>query len=344
MEQLRIERVAFGGAGIGRRAEGMICFVPFTIPGELVSVQVTREKKSYAEANLIEVLEPSSDREQPRCPVFGRCGGCHYQHIKYERQLQIKQSQVVEAFQRIAKLEVEVSEPRPSPEIWAYRNRITVHTRQGQTGFFAPASRRVVPIDSCPIASDQINQQLQTYLGKRPRDGEKVFREPQPYKGFTQVNPNAAAILLETVLEHALSGGKFVDAYCGAGFFTQPLSERFQETVGIEWSSDAVAAAARHASATTRYIEGNVAEHLADELAGASLLVLDPPAAGCGEPVMKLVAESNLPDMIYVSCNPSTLARDIRLLGDQYRVESVVPVDMFPQTAEIEVVCKLKRM
>src|SRR6476646_6650405 len=102
--QLTITDVAFGGKGVARH-EGKVYFVPFTIPGEEVSARVMRQKKNFGEAELLKVEKPAADRVAPRCPYFGLCGGCSYQHISYPRQLELKAAQVEQTLRRVGRLE-----------------------------------------------------------------------------------------------------------------------------------------------------------------------------------------------------------------------------------------------
>src|SRR5438876_3678570 len=157
---LKIEDIAFGGKGVGR-AQGKAVFVPYTIEGELVSAEVVREKKQFAEAELVEVKESSPHRVEPQCPYFGRCGGCAYQHVSYEHQLAIKWRQVRDALQRIGKLkDVPMRPIIPSPKQYAYRNRITVHAQDGVIGFFRRDSHQLIDIEHCPISTDEVNHAL----------------------------------------------------------------------------------------------------------------------------------------------------------------------------------------
>src|SRR5689334_5367182 len=157
---LRIEDIAFGGKGVGRE-RGKAVFVPYTIEGEMVSAEIVREKKQFAEAELVELKQHSPNRIPPQCPYFGACGGCAYQHIDYEHQLAIKWRQVRDALQRIGKLkDVPMRPIISSPRPYAYRNRITVHALGGVIGFFRRDSNRLVDIGRCPIARDEVNSAL----------------------------------------------------------------------------------------------------------------------------------------------------------------------------------------
>jgi len=174
---LKIEDVAFGGKGVARE-QGKAVFVPYTIEGELVSAEIVREKKQFAEAELIEVKERSPDRVEPQCPYFGRCGGCGYQHISYEHQLAIKWRQVRNALQRIGKLkDVPMRPIIPSPKQYAYRNRITVHAEDGVVGFFRRDSHRLIDIECCPISREEVNRALaELREQKHVRDGHYSLR------------------------------------------------------------------------------------------------------------------------------------------------------------------------
>jgi 23S rRNA (uracil1939-C5)-methyltransferase len=340
---LVVEQVTFGGQGLGRLETGKVCFVPRVIPGERVTARILRERKSYAEAELVEVLEASPDRVKPKCPVFGKCGGCQYQHISYERQLAIKRDQVADVLRRLGGIEnAEVEPTVASAKDFSYRNRITVHVRKGAVGFFGARSQNVVDVKQCPIATDTVNAMLAELRKTRLRDGEYPLREPGEFRGFRQVNDFAADALVDAVTEMAAPGGALlVDAYCGAGFFASRLKHLFGLTIGIEWSTDAIRQAKEKAGDTERYLLGDVKLHLAEALAAATAdgttVLLDPPSEGVDPVVADMLVARQPARVIYVSCNPSTLARDLRRLSAKYRVVRARPVDMFPQTAEIEV-------
>jgi len=134
--EFKIEDVAFGGKGVARDA-GKAVFVPLTIDGERVTATIVREKKQFAEAEVVELIESSPHRVIPKCPYFGECGGCCYQHISYEHQLELKARQVEQAMRRIGRLATPPMRPIvPSPLPYGYRNRITVHAQDNVVGFY----------------------------------------------------------------------------------------------------------------------------------------------------------------------------------------------------------------
>jgi len=343
---LEINDLAFGGKGVGR-VDGIACFVPGVIDGEKVRVRVHKVKSRLMEAGLLEVIEPSPHRVEAPCPVFLKCGGCAYQHIDYPHQLKIKENQLREALRRLGGLIDPPVQPMiASPEQYAYRNRITVHVKDGQVGFFAEGSNRVVPVAKCLIASDEVTLGFQDLLKSRPRDGNYLIGEKKRYGGFRQVNNAVAEILKKTVREAVRSAAGapinelLVDAYCGAGFFAHELQALFTKVIGIERSIASVAMASRQAAENEEYLAGDVEQMLQAALSAGSsagtVLLLDPPSEGLAELATETILERPPARIVYVSCNPATLARDAKRLSERYRMEQVTPLDMFPQTAEIE--------
>jgi tRNA/tmRNA/rRNA uracil-C5-methylase (TrmA/RlmC/RlmD family) len=360
---LTIEDIAFSGKGVGRE-QGKAVFVPYTIENETVSVEIVREKKQFAEAELVEVKQSSPDRVEPQCPYFGRCGGCVYQHISYEHQLAIKWRQVRDALQRIGKLkDVPMRPIIASPKHYGYRNRITVHAQDGVIGFFRRASHRLIDIERCPIARDEVNHAL-TELRAQPyvRDGHYTLRASANARIFSQTNDAVANALRDLVVDLVPANQQLlIDAYCGAGFFAKALIDKFERVIGIDWDRFAIAAAKEDATDKETYIAGNVQEELAKPSRNGALevadtnkgrsgdrrslvMIVDPPATGLSGEVRKAILDLSPMTLIYVSCNPPTLARDLRELQNSFNIESVTPLDMFPQTAEIEVVAHLRTM
>ena len=230
---LKIEDIAFGGRGVARE-QGKAVFVPYTIEHETVSAEIVREKKQFAEAELIDVKESSPHRVTPPCPYFGSCGGCAYQHIDYEHQLAIKWRQVRDVLQRIGKLkDIPMRPIIPSPEQYGYRNRITVHAQDGVIGFFRRDSHRLIDIERCAIARDEVNRAL-AELRAQPhvRDGHYTLRASSRPRVFSQTNDavaNALRDLIDTLA--APNQQLLIDAYCGAGFFAKALLDKFDRVI-----------------------------------------------------------------------------------------------------------------
>src|SRR6266536_2192529 len=342
---LKIEDIAFGGKGVARE-QGKAVFVPYTIESELVSAEIVREKKQFAEAEFVEVKQASPDRVEPQCPYFGRCGGCAYQHMSYEHQLAIKWRQVRDALQRIGKLkDVPMRPIIASPEQYGYRNRITVHAEEGVIGFFRRDSHRLIDIERCPISSDEVNRTL-TELRAQPyvRDGHYTLRASATTRVFSQTNDAVTNILRDLIVDLVPPNQELlIDAYCGAGFFAKALLDKFERVIGIDWDRFAIATAKENATEKETYIAGDVETELLRRLESrrSAMLIVDPPAPGLSANVRRAIVDLTPATVIYVSCNPPTLARDLRELQDNFTIDSVTPLDMFPQTAEIEVLVHL---
>jgi 23S rRNA (uracil1939-C5)-methyltransferase len=341
---LKIADIAFGGKGVGRE-NGKAVFVPFTIEDEAVTAEIVREKKQFAEAELVEVKESSLHRVTPECPYFGRCGGCAYQHIDYEHQLAIKWRQVRDALQRIGKLkDVPMRPIIPSAKQYGYRSRITVHAQDGVIGFFRRDSHRLIDIERCPISQDDVNHTL-AELRAQPqvRDGHYTLRASSRPRIFSQTNDAVASALCDLIVDLVPPNQDLlIDAYCGAGFFAKALLDKFERVIGIDWDKFAIDAARENATAKETYIVGDVEEALrSSAFPGSSAAIVDPPAPGLSASVRKAIADLAPPTLIYVSCNPPTLARDLKELQEKFTIDSVTPLDMFPQTAEIEVLAHL---
>lgn len=343
---LEITDVAYGGDGIARH-DGRVVFVPFTIPGEKIRVRITDVRRGWARAVVRQILEPSPDRVTPPCPYFMRCGGCAYQHIAYERQLALKAHQVSETLRRIGKIPSPPVEPtRSSPLEYHYRNRITVHVHPPTIGFHGVKSERIVDVDKCLLAEEAVQQALTHLRSKKYlHPGPATLRANRQHAGFRQVNDGAAKILASVVIEMAETGASCVDAYCGTGFFARKLASNFQRILGIDWDERAITAAREDAQSQEDYRVGDVEKLLPQTLEELpkSTVLLDPPSQGLSPAVIETLRNIQPPRLIYVSCDPATLARDIAKLSPAYQLVRAVPVDMFPQTASIETACLLHR-
>jgi 23S rRNA (uracil1939-C5)-methyltransferase len=252
----------------------------------------------------------------------------------------------------------------PSPRQYAYRNRITVHAQDGVIGFFWRDSHRLLDIERCPISREEVNRALaELREQKHVRDGHYTLRSASQPRVFSQVNDEVAQALQDLIIDQVPSNQDLlIDAYCGAGFFAKALLDKFERVIGIDWDRFAIAAAKQNASEKETYIAGDVEEELdkvgavhlnrpareTDKLTGRlrsiapTTIIMDPPATGLTEGVRKAISDLAPETLIYVSCNPPTLARDLKELQHRFAIDSVTPLDMFPQTAEVEVVTHLE--
>ena len=361
--RLVITDVAFGGEGVGR-ADQFVVFVPFVIPGEEAEVEIIEVKKQFARAKLLRVERPSPHRVVPPCPHFEVCGGCQYQHIDYATQLELKQKQIADLFERVGGFSSAVVAPViPCPRPYGYRNRLMIRSQWDKTrqrlniGFLRADSRLVVDLEECLIAEPALNEQIRHVRAHPPpKGGLKVVVRiaPEgwdvPRDSFFQNNFFQLPTLVETVRQRLrASGVRFlVDAHCGVGFFAIETADLMEAFVGVEIDQQAIRAARRNAAArgirNGEFIEGR-AELLFPEIlrrldAAASAILIDPPRIGCPAPGLEALREIRPAQVIYVSCHPATLARDLNVLcrDDVFELKSVTPLDMFPQTQHVECV------
>src|SRR5205809_3316627 len=282
---LKIEDVAFGGKGVARE-NGKAVFIPFTIDGETVSAEIVREKKQFAEAEVVDIRESSPHRALPQCPYFGRCGGCSYQHISYEHQLELKARQVEQAMRRIGRLAEPPMRPIiPSPLPYGYRNRVTVHAEDNVVGFYRRDFHAVMDIERCPIAAPEVNAALLELRAERVRDGHYTLRAHSGPRVFAQTNDKVAESLANLIAGILPGEGKLlIDAFCGAGFFSKRLAHQFERVVGIDWDRLAIEAAQKDAGTNEAYVAGEVTTELRSLLHQSDLsstaLIVDPPATG----------------------------------------------------------------
>jgi 23S rRNA (uracil1939-C5)-methyltransferase len=449
---LRIDQIAFGGSGVARH-DGLVVFVRGAIPGDSVRAQVTKKKKDYAEARIVSLLEPSPDRVFAPCPYSGHCGGCQWQHVRYQRQLEYKKGHVQEALARIGNLSgVPIHDPISSDSVFGYRNKMEfsfasrlwlpaedTDRKEGTLalGLHAPGTfYKVIDVEACLLIEEKGNEILRcvkkfakesglpaydlkthqgfwrfltlryspsfkewmvnivtheekrTFLEAWAQNLRKTFPEVKTLvnnitarrasiavgerervllgdgiitdrlgtylfhisaNSFFQTNSSGAFKLYQKVLEYAeLTGRETVlDLYSGTGTIPVFLARSSKLVIGMEITASAVGDAERNCRSNgienCSFILGDIRERLAGFRVKPDVLIIDPPRAGMHQEVLARAMELCAERIIYISCNPATLARDLGEMSRDYEASEIQPVDMFPHTYHIEVVAKLFR-
>jgi 23S rRNA (uracil1939-C5)-methyltransferase len=387
--------------------------VPAGLPGERVTIAVEappqprpgkrrhRWKPRPPRVWITEIHEASPLRVSTPCPVFGTCGGCQLQHMRYAAQLAWKHAVVRQLLNDGGKFhDPPLLETVPCDVPWHYRNhmRFSVN-RAGQAGLTARGTHRVLPLSNCPIAHEQINRALGV-LGQLPNERPQVLIRCgtatgqvliQPYprpevreqlaneglevrtetmeevllgetfrirpSSFFQTNTAQAEKMAQMVLHGLLNGRDdrtftVIDAYCGVGTFALLLARHVGKVIAIEESASAIKDAQWNLQNmqdvnNVEFMQGKVEDLLPSLALHVDGLVIDPPRAGCQRSVLDALASHPVARIVYVSCDPSTLARDLDILCHQhaaYSLHSVQPLDMFPHTAHIECVTVLERI
>jgi 23S rRNA (uracil1939-C5)-methyltransferase len=450
-----ITGLAFGGRGI-TRIDGMAVFVDQAVPGDRALIQITRKKKNFAEARLMQIIEPSADRVPAPCRYSGFCGGCTWQFLSYAKQLEYKRRHVAESLEHIAGIrDVPVHATIASPSVFGYRNKMEFTCtdrrwllpsemenqaldRSFALGLHVPGTfHKVIDTQECllqPAHGNRILEEIRRHLkssGKpvyglkshagfwrfamlrnsalsgrwmvnlvtasddsdalkplaerlltlfpeiasivnnvtarkagiavgefeRLAAGEACIRDrigrfefEISANSFFQTNTAAAVRLYETVVHYAGLNGQdtVIDLYSGTGTIPIFISEHCGKVVGIEIAASSVADAERNCRlngvSNCRFIRDDILPGLAAVAERPDVMIIDPPRVGMAADVVAQVLRLAPERIVYVSCNPATLARDLLVLKERYDVMEVQPVDMFPHTFHIEAVVRMARM
>lgn len=395
VNEIKIEKLVYGGDGLAR-LNGKVVLTPFVLPGETARVQTVQETAGMIRARLVEIIEPSPHRLPAPCPYFARCGGCHYQHAPYEKQVEWKRAILEEALRRIGKFEPPEEIVLVAGPPWEYRNRMQFHLRGGRIGLYQAGSHRLEPIEHCPISAPKINEALAVLrrMTKQERfpsflrslelftngaevqlnvletaghgvargffewcakwiPGAQAATLDYPaigetfrvgHRSFFQVNRFLIDSLVETALQGA-EGESAFDLYAGVGLFSLPLARRFRAVRAVESTRGAFADLKHNAERSGLPVEAAraTAESFLKSLERTPDFVLaDPPRSGLGHGVVRQLLRIRPPRITVVSCDPSTLARDMAaLVTGAYQIDALALVDLFPQTYHIEAVATL---
>jgi 23S rRNA (uracil1939-C5)-methyltransferase len=343
-----IEKLAYGGYGVGRH-QGKVVFVPFGLPGDEVEVDIYWDKERYAYGSITQILKPAKNRIAPQCPHFLKCGGCHWQHLPYEDQLQWKETLLKETLDHVGQIKTMTLNPIiPAPDPWHYRHRIQLHVgKHKEIGFYSAPGEPdgIVPIETCPIADDTINAALQTMdRDKAMALGSRIELVSDPKtQSFTQVNLAQNQNLIQTVLKFAqpfqTDPFNVLEFFAGNGNLSYPLANHGAHVTAVEQNKYE-----HEEHPNIDFIFKKAHRALNDILASPrlfDLVLLDPPRQGIKQLLPNLI-KLNVPQIIYVSCYPPTLARDLKaFIAAGYQIDVIQPLDMFPQTYHIEAVVKL---
>ena len=375
-----IERLLPGGVGLAH-ADGMTLFVSLAAPGDEVRVKIDRVQGKVAFASIHEIIKPSPVRVEPPCPYFGRCGGCDFQQLTYETQLRAKVDIIQDCFQRIAKIPEQPDiKIHASPAEWQYRARALWQTDAVRKwlGYYVRGSREVCDVEYCAVLVPELQQTLESLRSTiesatSVRDIAAVAGdegvsidppisdfEPQEIsrtiageryhfsaKSFFQINHQLLPTLIQEAIGEA-TGKVAIDLYCGVGLFTLFLARRFEQVIGVEANDRATRFARANLESAglsnAQVFTSDVGSWLRTWEAGprADLLLLDPPRAGAENKVIAGIQAIKPHQIVYVSCDPATLARDLKkLLAGGYSLDTVSAFDMFPQTHHVETVVRL---
>jgi 23S rRNA (uracil1939-C5)-methyltransferase len=360
--ELEITDLSASGSGVARDPGGRVIFVPFTMPGDLARVNVKAVSKRYAQAELVELVRPAPDRVKPPCAVFGRCGGCQWQHVPYDLQFRTKARGLLHALERRQLKPGFEPEMLPAERIWEYRNRIQLRGRGQSLGFFARESHDLVEIARCEIAQPRLNAALsdaraealtqvgpyRVEIGIQP-DGT-VTKAWNGTLGFRQVHDEQNEKLQAWVAAAVRKDRVLYDLYGGAGNLSVNIADNMaevhcvdrvvpdQELTGIKFHRWAVEPWLKRAAKDERLIA-------VGRERGASA-VLDPPREGLSgdfDSIEQSLRQLHVDEIVAVGCDANSFAQDLsRFLGRGWKLEKLAVLDLFPQTPHVEGIALLR--
>ena len=379
------------GNGIAK-VDNKVIFVPKSIPGDIVLVDIVKSHKKYDEGKIREIIIQSDDRIESICPYYNICGGCNISNLNYSKQLDYKKKKVINIFKKYLDMDI-------NPEIigsdnrYEYRNKITFQCNDGRLGLVS-IDNDFVNVDGCYLVSKKINDLYQRICnedlslvkkiiikecdnglilfidGKMNIDNFKdmclaiyinsecVYKVDDGYinigdikyvvsmNSFFQINTSNISRLYDVILKYGEfnKSDRVIDLYCGVGSISLYISKYVDSVLGIEIVEDAVNDAKRNAEINNiinvDFICGDVSKLIDNNLSG-NVLIVDPPRTGLDNHTLDVINNINVDKLIYVSCEPMTLVRDLKKLYN-YELRDITLVDMFPQTHHVECVCVLK--
>lgn len=372
---LRMESMAQGGEAFAHLEDGRACFVAGALTGEVAEVSLTAVKKDYARGTAVRIVEPSAARVKPKCPLYGKCGGCSLQHASAEFQIESYRTAVENLFGRFAHVQLPAGWKIHSGNPYGYRNRARLSRTGEGFGFRAAQSHMIVPVKECAVLSSALNRALcEGALPKVPElsifdngEGKVSYFYPgmsedeirrksfgtvhiggrelsMDAESFFQSNLGLLPELVETVREAAGSGEFLIDLFSGVGFFASILQENFGRIVTVERDPNALCHAKKNvpraeniSSAAEDWLSQNDASH-------ADVLIVDPPRTGLPPTALDAIIKASPKKLLYVSCDPATLARDFaKLAADGYKIRRAEGFAFYPQTPHFEMFLELSR-
>lgn len=368
-----VEKLAVGGAGVARH-EGMVVFIPQAAPSETLLVEITEVKKNFSEAKILQIVKPSPSRRTPPCSVADVCGGCNWQHLTEQEQLLQKHTLVFDTLKKFLRdIPFEYLPIIPSPKSLRYRNRIQPKFKAPRFGFFERGSHQIVNISDCLITEEKLTEKFSEVRLWAEKQNSKELLKLEMYItpdeniefgkidrydesiGFSQVNRFQNEDLIRIALDYIGSEAKYsriYDLYAGSGNFTFPLRNKFPNTpiTAVELNPKLVQKGRELSKELNiSYVEADVeAFSKKQKFQKTDLIFLDPPRAGTSKLIMEKVASSAAHKIIYISCHPVALARDLQWffakaseLKINYKLNRVQTFEMFPQTDHVETIAEL---
>ena len=386
------------GLGVGR-IDNKVTFVPFSIKGEELDVNIIKENKKYNEAIFKNIIKVSKYRKMPNCKYYFKCGGCNLMHMKYNYQLDYKKRKVINNFKHISNIDIDNIDIIFDND-FNYRNHVTFSVKDKKIGFLKNNSNEVIDIDKCLISNEKINKclkEIRLFLDKYDVNIDKIsikaydeilidicsndfllVKEFKNYvnfdslflngnyvsgkkeilinfnnykykvsaKSFFQKNTNMAIKLYDYIKSNIKENTNILDLYCGVGSIGIYISDKVKKVIGIEVIKEGIDNALENAILNDvhniEFICGKVEDNI-DNIKKIDTIIVDPPRVGLNKKTINNIIKINSKNIIYVSCNSTSLARDLNILKEYYNIKEIKLFDLFPNTYHCESITVLER-
>ena len=365
--RVKIEKLDNYGRGI-TYLNNKICFVENSLPNELVEIEIIKEKAKYLEAKVINYIEVSKDRIDPLCPYYDKCGGCNLRHLDYQKENIWKEEKVQAILKHIGNIDIKVNNIIYGNES-NYRNKVTLHNSNNRIGYYSKGTNDILEIDECLLLDNKINEVIKNI---KSTDKEIIIRTSNDSEDII-INDNKRIITNIGSKKYYLSRDSFfqinrfitkdlfdiirksinkkyhtcLDLYCGTGTIGIYIADLVNKVIGIDNNKSNINDANDNIKLNNinniEFICSNVEDKI-EEFTNIDLIIVDPPRSGLDSKTKKYLEKINPERIIYVSCDPITLARDLKDLNNNYNVLEVTPVNMFPRTYHCETIAVLERI
>ena len=357
---VKIDKLSHEMRGIAK-IDNKVTFVDKVIPNEVVNIRITKQKKKINEAKLVSIIEKSPNRIEPKCKYYNICGGCNTEHISsnntynYRNKitLRIKNGKLSLVGDTLINIDYCYLVNNNINEVIKLLNSICL---DGVNEVVIRGTDDIMVIIKGDINSSSIISILEGKVNSIFINNIKVYGNDHIIinvgnysyavyaDSFFQVNTNMIDKLYNKVLEYAGTGNKLLDLYCGSGTIGIYLAHNFNTVIGIEQNKDAIKGANLNKKINNIHNISFICKQVSEinQIESDVVVVVDPPRSGLDNTIMNKIMNSNIDKLVYVSCNPITLSRDINILKNKYNLVDITLYDMFPNTNHVESVCLFK--
>lgn len=354
------------GRGIGK-INNKIVFVPNSLPNEIVKIRIIKDKKNYSEGIVLDIIKSSEKRVMNLCNYYPFCGGCQLLHLKYSDQLIYKENKIKNIFEKYNLPTSKIKNIIYGKKQFNYRNKLTLHEKDGKIGYFQEKTNDIIQIDKCLLLNDFINKELKNINFKKEivirsngkdityQDSKKIMHTIVDCNflvsnnSFFQVNDEVTELLYKQILAYLKPTKQdiIMDLYCGTGTIGIFISQYAKKVIGIEINANAISDANDNKKINNinniNFICGDAGVESKKLALKPDSIIIDPPRSGLNKETVQTILDLNPRKIVYVSCDPMTLVRDLNILKEKYDIIETTPFDMFPNTYHVECVSLLFR-